>query len=133
MTVRAADPYTRLCVDFPPRRIRNDRQCAHVEAVIHRLLDKPRLTRAEEDYLDTLSALVEAYENENHPIDASAVRPHEMLRYLMEVNNLKQEDLVPVLGSKAAVSLAVNGKRELSKPQIQALTRRFRISPAAFF
>lgn len=127
------DEYVRLCAAFPPKRIRNERECARVEAVIHRLLDKDRRSRAEEEYLDTLTALVELYEGEHHPIDTSAMGPREMLLHLMEANGLRQEDLVGVLGGKTAVSLAVNGKRELSKAQIQALAMRFNISPAVFF
>jgi HTH-type transcriptional regulator / antitoxin HigA len=132
-TVTSTNHYVRLCMEFPPKRIKNDRECSRVEAVIHHLLDKPRRSLAEDQYLDTLSTLVEVYEDEHHPIDTNKIAPHEVLRFLMGLHGLCQADLAGVMGGKTAVSLAVNGKRELSKRQIQALARKFRISPAVFF
>jgi HTH-type transcriptional regulator/antitoxin HigA len=44
---------------------------------------------------------------------------------------LKQNDL-PEIGSQGVVSEILNGKRELNTRQIQALSRRFGVSSAAF-
>lgn len=51
----------------------------------------------------------------------------------MEANNLEPKDLIPIFGSKGAVSDALNGKRPFSKNQIVRLSERFNVSPAAFF
>jgi HTH-type transcriptional regulator/antitoxin HigA len=51
----------------------------------------------------------------------------------MEANNLKQKDLVPLLGSKSVVSEVLREKRELHKHHIERLSKRFRVSPAVFF
>jgi HTH-type transcriptional regulator / antitoxin HigA len=50
----------------------------------------------------------------------------------MEARQLKQIDLVDVIGSKGIVSEIVNGKREISKSQAKALGEFFNISPALF-
>jgi hypothetical protein len=81
-----ACPYVRLCVEFPPKRIKNDRECARAEAVIHRLLDKPKRSRAEEDYLDTLAVLVGLYEDECHPIDTTKVKPRSASRSMKQLS-----------------------------------------------
>ena len=50
----------------------------------------------------------------------------------MEQHGLSQSE-IPEVGSQGMVSEVLNGKRELNKRQIEALSRRFHLSPAAFF
>jgi HTH-type transcriptional regulator/antitoxin HigA len=88
------------------------------------------LNRREEEYVELLSLLIEAYEEEHHPIrDAS---PVEVIKELMAANGLRQKDLVRIFGSESMVSLVLNGQRRLAVEHIQALSRRFKVSPAAF-
>jgi HTH-type transcriptional regulator/antitoxin HigA len=49
----------------------------------------------------------------------------------MEEHSLSQSDL-PEIGSQGVVSEILNGKRKLNIRQIQALAKRFRVSPATF-
>ncbi len=72
-----------------------------------------------------------AYEEEHHSIpDAS---PIEILRTLMDANDLRQKDLVSIFGSESIVSEVLHKKRGLNKTHIEKLSKRFRISPAVFF
>jgi HTH-type transcriptional regulator/antitoxin HigA len=50
----------------------------------------------------------------------------------VEQRELKQVDLVPVLGSRAQVSELVNGKRGISKAQVKKLAEYFRVSAELF-
>jgi HTH-type transcriptional regulator / antitoxin HigA len=88
------------------------------------------LNRREEEYVELLSLLIEAYEEERYPIrDAS---PVEVIKELMVANDLRQKDLVRIFGSESMVSLVLNGRRPLAVEHIQGLSRRFKVSPAAF-
>jgi HTH-type transcriptional regulator/antitoxin HigA len=79
--------------------------------------------------VETLSALIEAYEREHHAVpDVSGV---DMVRFLMEQHGLTQGDL-PEIGSQGVVSEILSGRRELNVRQLQALAERFGVSPAAF-
>jgi HTH-type transcriptional regulator/antitoxin HigA len=79
--------------------------------------------------IETLSALIEAYAREHHPIpDVSGV---EMLRFLIEQHGLTHRDL-PEIGSARAVSEILRGRRELNMRQMMALAKRFGVPPAAF-
>lgn len=79
--------------------------------------------------LETLGTLIQAYEEQHEPIpDASAA---DVLRFLMQEHSLTQADL-PEIGSQGVVSEILSGKRQLNVRQIQALARRFRVSPAVF-
>jgi HTH-type transcriptional regulator/antitoxin HigA len=43
--------------------------------------------------------------------------PHDILLHLMEARELRQAELIGILGSKGVVSEVVNGKRSISKAQ----------------
>jgi HTH-type transcriptional regulator / antitoxin HigA len=99
--------------------------------VLGTLAGKAHRTREEEKYAEVLTILIDAYEEEHHFIpDAS---PVEVLRTLMDANDLRQKDLIEVFGSKSVVSEVLHGYRELNKVHIEKLSRRFHVSPAVFF
>jgi HTH-type transcriptional regulator / antitoxin HigA len=50
----------------------------------------------------------------------------------MEARNIKQEELVGVIGSRGVVSEIVNGKRSISKAQAKVLGELFHVSPSLF-
>jgi HTH-type transcriptional regulator / antitoxin HigA len=114
-----------------PTPITSERQHEEYLSVLDKLTSKDNPTDEEEKYAEVLMTLIEAYEEEHHSIpDAS---PVEVLRMLMEANDLRQKDLVPIFGSESIVSEVLHGKRGLNKTHIEKLSKRFQVSPAAFF
>jgi HTH-type transcriptional regulator/antitoxin HigA len=61
--------------------------------------------------LETVGNLIEEYEND-HFIQPNS-EPIEVLKFLMQENNLTQKDL-NILGSQGVVSEILNGKRDLN-------------------
>ncbi len=113
-----------------PRPITSEAQNKHYTTVLHDLVMRGHLNRKEEEYVELLSLLIEAYEEEHYSIrDAS---PLEVIKELMAANDIRQKDLVGIFGSESMVSLVLNGQRPLAVEHIQALSRRFKVSPAAF-
>ncbi|MGD0129320.1 MAG: transcriptional regulator [Terriglobia bacterium] len=114
-----------------PTPIASERQHEEYLSVVDKLAAKEHPTREEEKYAEVLMTLIEAYEEEHYRVpDAS---PLEVLRALMEANNLRQKDLVPIFGSEGIISEVLHKKRGLSKTHIQKLSARFHVSPAVFF
>jgi HTH-type transcriptional regulator/antitoxin HigA len=114
-----------------PTPIASERQHVEYLSVLDKLASKENPTKEEEKYAEVLMTLIEAYEEEHHPIpDAS---PVEVLRSLMDANDLRQKDLAPIFGSESIVSEILHKKRDLNKTHIQKLSKRFRVSPAVFF
>ncbi len=114
-----------------PMPITSDRQHAEYLSVLDKLASLENPTKEEEKYAEVLMALIEAYEEEHHSIpDAS---PLEVLRTLMEANNLRQKDMAPIFGSESIVSEVLHKKRDLNKTHIEKLSKRFGVSPAVFF
>jgi HTH-type transcriptional regulator/antitoxin HigA len=74
----------------------------------------------ESDELDVLSILVEAYEEEHHPIDPPD--PIEAIKFRMEQMGLTRKDLEPFIGHRGRVAEVLNRKRGLSIEMIRNLS-----------
>jgi HTH-type transcriptional regulator / antitoxin HigA len=114
-----------------PRLIRNDDQLEEYTRALFDLTAKDDPTPDEEEAIELMTLLVERYEQEHYPVPKS--EPVDVLRYLLEGNGLSQRDIAPELGSESTVSLVLSGKRQLNRDHIARLSRRFNVSPAAFF
>ena len=80
----------------------------------------------EGDEAEILSLLIENYENQYYPIDAPD--PIEAIKIRMEELNLKQKDLIGVIGGKSRVSEILNKKKRLTVDMIRELERMLQIS-----
>ncbi|AVR46030.1 transcriptional regulator [Christiangramia fulva] len=80
----------------------------------------------EGDEAEILSMLIDNYENEYYPIEAPD--PIEAIKIRMEEMNLKQKDLVGVIGGKSRVSEILNKKKRLTVDMIRELERILHIS-----
>ena len=84
-----------------------------------------------QEYINSLTPFLADYEKEEFPVKTAS--PEEVLRFLMEENDLSQYDLASDFGGQPVVSDILNGKRKLTREHIERLSKRFGISPATFF
>ena len=75
--------------------------------------------------LSVLGILVQEYEREHFPFEPPTAL--EAIRFRMKERNLRQADLVPLIGSKSKVSEVISGKRTLSLSMIRALSTELSI------
>ncbi|MGD2034332.1 MAG: hypothetical protein PVF73_04705 [Bacteroidales bacterium] len=80
----------------------------------------------EYDELELLSILVDEYESKQIEIPPSD--PVEIIHFIMEQNNLRQSDLVGILGDKTNVSKVLSRKRPLTLDMIRRFCHKFNIS-----
>lgn len=81
----------------------------------------------ESDEADILGLMIDEYEKKHYPIEAPD--PIEAIKIRMEEMNLKQVDLVEVIGGKSRVSEILNRKRKLTVEMIRKLTKKLNLSP----
>ena len=93
---------------------------------LEEIFDAP-IGTPEGDEADILGLLVDEYEKKHYPIDAPD--PIEAIKIRMEELQLKQVDLIEVIGSKSRVSEILNRKRKLTIEMIRNLTKRLNLSP----
>lgn len=132
--LRPSPAYQALIDLFPLRPLRSEHDYDAAATVLDRLAVRPEgsLDSGEQDYLDTLTMLIEAYDREHFEGDAAAHDPLAMLKYLMEQSGMTQSELGRLLGNRALASLILNGKRQLSKSHIRRLADHFKVSPGVF-
>lgn len=129
--IARSEPYVELLRSFPPRPISDEVEFAATQSVVDALLDRPELTADEQDYLNVLGTLIAEYEQTLDPLpDISGV---ELLEILIEEQNLRQKDLVPIFKTESIVSDVLHGRRKLTVEHIQKLAAFFHVSPAVFF
>ena len=85
-----------------------------------------RIGTPESDEADILGLMVDEYEKKHYPLEAPD--PIEAIKIRMEELNLKQIDLVEVIGGKSRVSEILNRKRKLTVEMIRNLTKRLNLS-----
>jgi HTH-type transcriptional regulator/antitoxin HigA len=128
------DDYLELIRQFPLRPIRNHREYDAAAAVIDRLAVRPEgsLTPGERDYFETLTLLIQEYDERHFKLETARMAPLEALKYLMSESGMKPADLGRLLGNRPLASLILNSHRELSKTHIRILAEHFKVDPSLF-
>jgi HTH-type transcriptional regulator/antitoxin HigA len=86
---------------------------------------EPEEDTPEADQFDLLTLLIEAYEEQHHPIGPP--HPVEMIRHRMRTAGFTQADLAGLLGSRARASEVLARKRRLTLPMIWKLSQQWKI------
>jgi HTH-type transcriptional regulator / antitoxin HigA len=120
------DSYLELVLNFPLASIKSDKHLAEAQRVMDGLLARGTLNEGEETYLDALSDLVAAYEDQHHSIEPAS--DADMLRHLMEAKGVSQiqlsrETRLP----KSTVSEVLAGKKAFSRQMIRKLADYFKV------
>ena len=124
--------YADLLGNALPHVIHTEAENERCMAVLEPILRKADRTAEENRLAELLTYLIEEFEDREYDLPRKA-GPIEILRHLMDANDLRQADLLDVFGTASVISEVLKGKRELSKTHIAKLSERFRISPALFF
>ena len=92
---------------------------------LEQIFDAP-VNSNEGDEAEILSLLIENYENQHYSIEAPD--PVEAIKIRMEEMNLKQKDLIGVIGGKSSVSEILNKKKKLTLEMIINLASKLNLS-----
>lgn len=114
----------------PPAAIHDEVAYENAIDLVNKLTSLPNPTEGQLKYLDTLTILVERYEDETDGALPRGVDSLGVLRYLMEDRGLTASDLGRLLGDRSLGPKILNGDRALSKAHIKTLAKHFNVSPA---
>lgn len=122
-------------LDFPsPRILRSQDEHDAAVSEIDRLLDlDPQPGTPDYDRLELLSVLVEDYEARHHLIDDGNLTPQDVVDFVLQQRGMTRAELAPLMGGRSRVSDFFNGKRSLSRGQIEALREHLRIPADLLF
>lgn len=127
------DRYLELVRQFALRPIRTKRDYTAATKTMEKLAirGENNLNRDELDYLDVLTNLVEAYDNQHVP-EPEEGTPLERLKSLLDASGMSTADLGRLLGNSGLSSQIMLGKRELSKTHIRLLSQYFKLDANYF-
>ncbi len=131
-TATTQPEYAALLTQSLPAVIHSEKENERCIAMLETLDHKgEKLTAAERRLAELLTVLIEDFEEEAYALKPAS--PVEVVRELMESNELKQKDLLDVFGTPSIVSEVLREKRGLTVEHIRKLSRRFQVSPEVFF
>jgi len=120
--------YRELCGRLMPRKIHDDAELAAAQEIVDALAVLPVRTTDQDDYLETLAELVEAYET--HAVKISRLPGLETLKFLLSENGLTASDLSGLLGTDISLGYRIlDGERNLTTRHIKKLAAHFHVGP----
>lgn len=107
------------------RPIKTEQQYFQALKKLEEIFDAKENT-PEGDEAEILSLLIDTFENEHYQIEAPD--PIEAIRIRMEEMDLKQKDMVEIIGSKSKTSEVLNRKKRLTLDMIRNLQEKLNLS-----
>jgi HTH-type transcriptional regulator/antitoxin HigA len=85
----------------------------------------------EQEEAELLAVLIKHYDDEHY--DFKGADPVQVLKFMMESNDLKAQDLVDILHiNKSTVSRILNYQKGISKESVRKLAEHFKVSQELF-
>ena len=123
---KSRDSYLELVLAFPLASVKSNKHLDAAQRVMDRLLAKGKLDHGEEIYLEALSDLVAAYEDDHHAIEPAS--DADMLRHLMEAKGITQTQLSREAEiAKSTISELLSGKKPFSRQIIRKFADYFKV------
>lgn len=131
---KVRDDYLALIRRFALAPIRDRNQYEQAVRMIDDLsiIDEERLTPGQADYLAVLTDLIEAFELRQERSGAVRLTGLELLKFLLQENQMTASDLGRLLGNRQLGSAVLRGQRQLSKVHIRKVCERFKVSADLF-
>lgn len=118
------DSYLDLVRAFPLVSIQSDEHLEEAQQFMDELLRKADLDSGSATYLDTLSDLVAAYEDEHHAIPPAA--DADLLRHLLDAKAVTQAQLSKEAAiPKSTISEVLAGRKPFSRTMVRKLADYF--------
>ena len=133
-TNKINDDYLSLVMRFPLKHIKD---VDHLEEA-HKLIDElsiipeNELTDGQRDYLLALGDLTSAFEDALIRDDMAKITGLDVLKHLLEENDMNASDLGRLLGNRELGSKILRGDREISKSHSKILGERFCLASEVF-
>ena len=123
--------YLQLMERFLLKPIDNEQELAAATSLADELFDRAELLPEEEQFLDVLCDLMEAYEDEHHPIADVGAAP--MLRFLIDQCGVTQQTVSRETRiANSTITALLKGSRQMTRKHLEALARYFGVEPAVF-
>jgi HTH-type transcriptional regulator / antitoxin HigA len=125
-----AQSYTNLLIRYQPKPIATEAENEAAIALAQNLEHLAQRTPEEDLFLELLITLIEKFEREHYPILSES--GESIMQHLMEARELEEVDLVPILGTKAAVTKILTHQRQIRWDEALMLADFFHVDASLF-
>ena len=123
--------YRERCGLLMPRKIHDEAELEAAQEIMDVLAVLPTRTPDQDDYLETLTELVEAHEEQS--VRFSKRSGLETLKFLLAENDLTASDLSRLIGTDISLGYRIlDGERNLTTKHIKKLAQHFHVGPEVF-
>ena len=124
------DKYAELLAEIQPQIIETEEEYQRITDIVESMISEVDRGAARDLMLALLIVLIESFDRKYY--QDLTLSPNALLLELMAENDLRQKDLVGILGSRGIVSEVVRGNRRISNRQAKALGKFFCLDPSLF-
>ena len=125
--------YAQLLLWYPIKSIHDEAEYDAAVKIAGALAVYDHLNEDQERYLDTISTLIEAYEDHHIAFDWPEMSGIEILKGLIEEHGMTTSDFARLIGVHRSLGTRIlNGERNLTVAHIRVLADRFKVSPELF-
>lgn len=125
--------YKQLLSWYPIKSIRDEAEYDATVKIAETLAVYNVLNEDQTRYLDTISTLIEVYEDQHMTIDWPNLSGLEILKGLLEDHRMTASDFARLIGVHRSLGTRIlNGERNLTVAHIRILAERFKVSPELF-
>ncbi|WP_089941403.1 helix-turn-helix domain-containing protein [Candidatus Entotheonella palauensis] len=118
---------------YPIRSIHDEAEYKTAVKIAGALAVYDHLNEDQERYLDTITTLIEAYEDHRIPFDWPEMSSLEILKRLLDEHGMSISDFAHLIGVNHRLGLhLLSGECNLSVDHIRILADRFKVSPELF-
>ncbi len=129
---RLPKKWTGLLSLYPLRPIHDEIDRENVTEIVDAMAGHD-LNKDQEDYLDSLSTLLDAYESQHHAVATRSITGLDMLRSLMEDHGMNAADLGRLLHvHRSHAAKILRGERSLTVDHLRVLAEHFGVRPDLF-
>ena len=111
--------HLQLVMEFPPRPIKNDEELMATQNRVNVILNKRILQPEDREYLRVLGMLIYEYEENSEPIPK--LEGVELLKALIEEDNLSPQYFLEIFDSEKVVLDVLQGKRKITLSEAKKL------------
>ena len=113
--------YLQLVMEFPPRPIKNDEELMATQNRVNFILDQGILQPEDREYVRVLGMVIYEYEDNSEPIPK--LEGFELLKALIEEDNLSPQDFLEIFDSEKVVLDVLQGKRKITSSEPEKLMK----------
>lgn len=118
--------YKKLLCQYQPKVIKNEAENEVALKIVEQLMHNRNRTPEEDELYDLLVVLVEKFEQEHYKPGATST-PLSMLHFLMEQQEIEEQDLIPLFGSKDTLKKVLQGQTDITLDKAKLLSSLFNV------